>query len=101
MKPEEEKSQQEKLEEEISLLVNKIKNTEYDLQNMFKGNAFVKSKLENTKKILEEKQKLLEQIKSQPQTRKALNKIESGVVESQNLTEEQVSLVRTFIEKEI
>lgn len=60
MKPEDEKTEIEKLEEQIIELKSKIKNTEYDLEHMFKGNALVQQKLINAKKSLEEKQKLFD-----------------------------------------
>ena len=60
MKPEDEKTQEEKLEESILELKSKIKNTEYDLEHMFRGNALIQQKLVNAKKSLDEKQKLLD-----------------------------------------
>ena len=59
MKPEDEKTQKEKITEEIQELKAKIKNTEYDLANMFKGNSLLEEKLAISKKSLEEKEKLL------------------------------------------
>ena len=62
MKPEDEKTEVEKLEEQIIELKSKIKNTEYDLEQMFKGNALIQQKLSNAKKSIEEKQKLFDNL---------------------------------------
>jgi chromosome segregation ATPase len=57
MRPKEEMSQIEILDEEIASLKSRIKNTEYDLLNSFKGNSFINQKLISSKKQLEEKEK--------------------------------------------
>jgi predicted nucleic acid-binding Zn-ribbon protein len=59
-----EQSEKEKLTQEIEDLKSKIKNTEYDLANMFKGNSFIEQKLVISKETLEKKEKLLEQLNS-------------------------------------
>ncbi len=69
----------EKILDEISELKTRIKNTEYDLAHMFKGNAFLEEKLNIAKTNLESKQKLLQELESQPEEKAA---------EVQNMKEE-------------
>ncbi len=103
MRPDEEKTQQEKLGEEIDNLKTRIKNTEYDLENMFKGNAFLEKKLDNSKKELGEKQVLLEKIKSQPGSAKELSRVEKKIVEPETeaITGEQEEIVKELVEGEV
>ncbi|MFA5019940.1 MAG: hypothetical protein WC533_02475 [Candidatus Pacearchaeota archaeon] len=102
MVPEEERSEQEKLEEEIAELKNRIKNTEYDLANMFKGNSFLEQKLVNSKKQLDEKKGILEQIKQNPMQKKNLDKIEAGLDEEDVVvSKEQEDFLNEEIEEEL
>jgi predicted nucleic acid-binding Zn-ribbon protein len=100
MRPEEEKTEIEKLEEEIDSLNSKIKNTEYDLSNMFKGNAFLTKKLETANQALTEKQQLLEKIKSQPESFEKLKQIEHNI-EEEIISKEQEEIVQDLIEEEL
>ncbi|MAG07575.1 hypothetical protein CMI46_02060 [Candidatus Pacearchaeota archaeon] len=101
MKPDEEISKAEKLENEIDSLKSKIRNTEYDVKNMFKGNALVEEKLNNSKKLLDEKQKLLEEVKKNPKSEEALEKVEEKIVEGEAISEEQAGIIKDSVEKEI
>lgn len=101
MKPHEEKTQAEILESEIASLKSKIKNTEYDLANSFKGNALVESKLKNAQAILSEKQQLLLEIKNNPSANKELNKTEKNLLQGDNISEEQRKIVKDIVESEI
>ncbi|MEM3074847.1 MAG: hypothetical protein QW727_02815 [Candidatus Pacearchaeota archaeon] len=100
MKPEDEKTQTEKLEEEIVALQTRIKNTEYDLAHMFKGNEIIEQKLKNTKELLKEKQELL--AKLNPEQLKKLRKIESKIEEKNvtSLTKEEKDFIEAEIESE-
>jgi len=101
MVPEEQRPEQEKLEEEIAGLVNRIKNTEYDLANMFKGNSFLEQKLTNSKKQLDEKKKALEQIKQNPKQKQKLEEIEAEVDEENSsvMSKEQEDILNEEIEE--
>ena len=101
MIPDEEKTHKDKLEEEIAELMNRIKNTEYDLMNMFKGNAFLQKKLENSQKALAEKKALLEQIKASPKSSEELDKIEKSMESDENISKEQEGLISKIIEEEL
>jgi hypothetical protein len=101
MKPDEEISKAEKLENEIDSLKSKIRNTEYDVQNMFKGNALVEEKLNNSKKLLDEKQKLLEEVKKNPKSEEALEKVEEKIVEGEVISKEQEGIIKDSVESEI
>ncbi|MEA3329855.1 MAG: hypothetical protein U9Q06_03870 [Nanoarchaeota archaeon] len=101
MRPEEEKPQEDKLTEEIDSLKSRIKNTEYDLANMFRGNALLKTKLSNSQKELEAKQVLLEKIKSQPASAENLQMIENELVKDENISQEQEKIIDELVEKEL
>ena len=77
--PEDEKKETEILEEEIAALQTKIKNTEYDLTHMFKGNEIIEQKLHNTKGLMAEKQKRLGEL--DPEQKKKLEQIEKQIEE--------------------
>jgi len=77
--PEDEKKETEILEEEIAALQTKIKNTEYDLTHMFKGNEIIEQKLHNTKELMAEKQKRLGEL--DPEQKKKLEQIEKQIEE--------------------
>jgi len=74
MKPDDEKTQQEKLEEEIYELEKRIKNTEYDLANMFKGNAMLENKLKISKESLKTKKDSLQNIGKNPEISREIEK---------------------------
>jgi len=103
MKPDEERSETEKLEEKIKALQNRIKNTEYDLANMFRGNALLEQKLENSKKELLEKEALLAKIKSTPKSAQELKKIENNITENNTepISQEQEKILKQEIEQEL
>tara|TARA_Y100000310_G_scaffold260845_1_gene269946 strand:- start:175 stop:486 length:312 start_codon:yes stop_codon:yes gene_type:complete len=98
--PEDEKTEQQKLEEEIAALQTKIKNTEYDLQHMFKGNEIIEQKLHNTKTLMEEKQNRLGEL--DPTQKKELEKIEEKIEEPETtqITEDQEKILDEMIEDE-
>ncbi len=100
MKPEDEKTETEKLEEEIATLQTKIKNTEYDLNHMFKGNEIIEQKLHNTKKLLEEKQERL--IKLNPEQKDKLKKFEAKILEKKDapISKNQEKMIHEMIEEE-
>ena len=103
MVPEEERPQIEKIEEEIAALKSRIKNTEYDLANMFKGNAFLTQKLENTKKQLEEKKSILDELKKQdPKKAQKFEEFEDKVIEKEStaFSSEQEEIIEKEIEKQ-
>ena len=101
--PEDEKTQTQKLEEEIAALKTKIKNTEYDLTHMFKGNDIVQQKLENTKKLLEERQGLLSELTGGKDKTKEIRELEDKITEKDDvsISEEQNALINEEIEKEL
>ncbi len=101
MKPEENKTDIEKLEEEINNLKSKIKNTEYDLANMFKGNNMLEKKLESAKKNLIEKQELLQKVKSQPESSEKLKEIENNLEKDNSISKEQNKITEDLIEEEL
>ena len=74
MKPDDEKTQQEKLEEEIYELEKRIKNTEYDLANMFRGNAMLENKLKISKESLKTKKDSLQNIGKNPEISREIEK---------------------------
>lgn len=98
--PEDEKTETEKLEEEIAALQTRIKNTEYDLTHMFKGNEIIEQKLHNTKKLMEEKQNRLAQLN--PDQKKKLQKFEKQVDEPEitAMTKDQEKMINEMIEDE-
>lgn len=79
MRPNEEMSELEVLEGEIASLKSKIKNTEYDLMNSFKGNNFIQQKLVNSKKSLDEKEKRFEELNKLLQNNKGFKEFEDNV----------------------
>jgi septal ring factor EnvC (AmiA/AmiB activator) len=98
--PEDEKTEQQKLEEEIAALQTKIKNTEYDLTHMFKGNDIVEQKLHNTKKLMEEKQDRLAEL--DPNQKKRLVEVEKKVVEEKvtTISQDQEEILDDILEDE-
>jgi Tfp pilus assembly protein PilN len=103
MVPEEERSEIEKLEEEIQLLKSRIKNTEYDLKNMFKGNVLLDQKLKNSKKTLEEKHNILQQLRQQdPKKAEKFKELEENIEEKSttSATEKQEEIIEQEIEKQ-
>ena len=101
--PEDEKTQTQKLEEEIAALKTKIKNTEYDLTHMFKGNDIVQQKLDNTKKLLEERQGLLSELTGGKDKTKEIRELEDSITEKDSvpISEEQNALIDEEIEREL
>ena len=95
--PEDEKTQTVKLEEEVAALQTRIKNTEYDLKHMFRGNQIVEQKLHNTKQLLEEKQNSLAKLTNTQV--KEVKKIES-ILEDSNITPISKDQ-KAFIDEEI
>ena len=103
VKPEDEKTDKEKLEEEIAELRTRIKNTEYDLTHMFKGNSFLEQKLSISKKSLEDKEKILMELTdNQTNKTKQIRKMEDEVTEINKtaVSEAQEEIVEEEIEKE-
>ena len=100
MKPEDEKTETEILTEEIAALQTKIKNTEYDLQHMFKGNEIIEQKLHNTKKLMEEKQNRLFELN--PDQKKKLIEIEKQIDEPKEteISIDQEKILNEIIEDE-
>jgi hypothetical protein len=92
----------EKIEAEIERIQNRIRNTEYDLLNSFKGNKLLETKLENSKKLLESKQGILEGLKQNPQTAQKLEQLEENISEKNtiNISPEQEKQIESEIEKE-
>ena len=101
MRPEDEKTVQEKLEEEIAELKSRIKNTEYDLAHMFKGNNMLENKLINSKKTLEERQAALKELQNNKPPK--LKEVEIKLVEedAEIISSEQEQIIDSEIEKEI
>ncbi|MFA6022652.1 MAG: hypothetical protein WC781_01040 [Candidatus Pacearchaeota archaeon] len=100
-----EKTEKEKIEEEISELKTRIKNTEYDLQHMFRGNSLLEQKLDISKKTLDEKTKLLNELAgstTEDKTEK-MRKIKEEINERENLTisKEQEIVLESEIEDEL
>jgi len=101
MKFDDEKTQEEKLEEEIAALKTRIRNTEYDLANMFKGNALLGQKLKNAQQSLEEKSALLTQIKANPKAAEKLEELEEEIADKKidNLAQDQEDLIKKEVEE--
>ena len=101
MKPTDEMTEKEKLEEEIAELKTRIKNTEYDLTHMFKNNSLLEQKLEISKKSLEEKQRLIEAISSSGNEEE--KKISDEIIEEEKeiLPKEQKDRIEEELDKEI
>lgn len=98
--PEDEKTEQVKLEEEIAALQTKIKNTEYDLSHMFKGNDIIEQKLDNTRKLMEEKQNRLGEL--DPTQKRELKKVEEIIEEPEDtsVAKDQEKILNDMIEEE-
>lgn len=96
-------SGKEKLEREIDELKSKIKNTEYDLAHMFKGNSFIGEKLRISNEILKEKEKLLETLESGKTKKEKLKKAEEEISDKEDsiITSEQGEIIEKEIEEEI
>ncbi len=102
-KPEDEKTNKEKLEEDIAELRTRIKNTEYDLAHSFKGNSLLEQKLAISKKSLEDKEKILTELTdNQTNKTKQIRKMEDEVTEIDKtaVSEAQEEIVEEEIEKE-
>tara|TARA_Y100000310_G_C20614666_1_gene779989 strand:- start:883 stop:1197 length:315 start_codon:yes stop_codon:yes gene_type:complete len=100
--PEDEKTQETKLEEEVAALKTRIKNTEYDLTHMFKGNDIVQQKLDNTKKLLTEKETLLGTLKANGKMND-LKKLEDNILEKDKnaISEDQEKIINKAFESEL
>ena len=100
--PEDEKTQEQQLEEEIAALKTRIKNTEYDLTHMFKGNDIVRQKLENTKKLHDEKQSLLSELTGGKDKTKEIRKLEDNIADKKtnSISEDQEEIIEEEIESE-
>lgn len=100
--PEDEKTETQKLGEEIAALKTRIKNTEYDLSHMFKGNDIVQQKLHNTKKLLDEKQGLLSELTGGKDKTKEIRELEDKITEKDEepITKEQNKIIDEEIESE-
>ena len=97
MKPQEEMSEIEILEEEINSLKTRIRNTEYDLANSFKGNGLIQKKLEISKNNLAEKEKRIKELNSLLKGNNEFKKVEERVNEiplSENQKEEIINEVK-------
>ena len=103
VKPEDEKTQTEKLEEEIRALKTRIKNTEYDLANMFKGNPILQDKLDISKKVLNDKLNLLSSISSEKDKTNKIKDFEDKVSEKADipLTRDQEEIIDNEIESKL
>lgn len=95
MKPEDEKTEIEKLEEEIESLKTKIKNTEYDLVHTFKGNSLIEQKLKNSRQSLGQKQKALSLLKPEQIQNSEIQKLK------EEITEKKTAPISAEQEKEI
>jgi predicted nucleic acid-binding Zn-ribbon protein len=98
--PEDEKTEQQKLEEEIAALQTKIKNTEYDLTHMFKGNDIIEQKLHNTKNLMNEKQNRLGEL--DPTQKKQLEEVKEEIEEPTTtpISQNQEKLLDELIDDE-
>jgi len=108
MKPDDEKTEEEKLMEDIAELKSRIKNTEYDLTHMFKNNTFLEQKLVLSKKSLEEKQKTIEAIKAVESDKgkdkkEELREKEDEIAETKQeaISTEQEAVIEEELEKEM
>jgi hypothetical protein len=93
----------EELMEEISALKTRIKNTEYDLTHMFKGNSFLEQKLEISKKSLGEKIRILEDLSSNPDKTQKIKDFEDEVTEKEeiSISQDQEEALEEEIEEEL
>jgi len=100
--PEDEKTPAEKLQEEIIALKTRIKNTEYDLQHMFKGNTLLEQKLKNSHEELETKQNLLLGLSEQNNKAEEIKDFEEEITDKQTtpVSEQQEEKIKQEIEKE-
>jgi len=102
--PEDEKSETQKLEEDVMALKTRIKNTEYDLAHMFKGNDIIKQKLVNTQGLLTEKENLLLNLSGKRNTTptEKVKELEENITESKEepITEDQKRILDEELEKE-
>ena len=100
--PDDEKTQAEKLQEEIIALKTRIKNTEYDLQHMFRGNALIEQKLKNSQQELKIKENLLGELGEQGDKIQEIKQEEQNITEKQktSISEEQEEELEQEIEKE-
>lgn len=102
--PDDEKTQEQKLTEEILALKTRIKNAEYDLEHMFKGNMFIQKKLDNSKTELEEKEKLIQGLQGNSNTDQTqqIRQAEENIAEKQDksISKEQEATIEEAIEEE-
>jgi len=100
-----EKTKKEKLEGEIANIKSDIKNTEYDLTGLFRGNSAIEEKLKISKEQLEKKQKLLEEIsgKSEEEAEQIVESFENEMINKgeKSISEEQEKIEKEDIELEI
>ena len=101
MRPEDEKTMQEKLDEEIAELKSRIKNTEYDLVHMFKGNKMLEGKLDNSKKLLEEKQNVLKELQNNKPEKLKEVEVKLAEEDAEPISKEQEIILDEEIEKEL
>lgn len=102
MEQEKEEISKERLIEEIEELKTRIKNTEYDLAHMFKGNSFLDQKLTISKQALQEKIKILEIINSQKEIKEKAKKQEEEIIEASDIpiSSNQERIIEEEIEDE-
>ena len=103
MKPEDEKTQTEKLEEDIAELKTRIKNTEYDLTHMFKGNNIIKQKLDNSKKLLVEKETLMKEFSGNKDKNQEFKELKEDIAEKKTIpiSAQQEAIIEETIEEEL
>ena len=101
--PEDEKTEEQKLNEDVAALKTKIKNTEYDLAHMFRGNDIIEQKLHNTKELLAEKENnLTKLLGGDIKKEEKFHKMEDQLTEKDTTaaSEEQEKMLDEEIEKE-
>ena len=100
--PDDEKTQEQKLAEEITALKTRIKNAEYDLLHMFRGNQFIQKKLENSKLELKQKQKILQELQGTEDKIKQIKDAEAEIAEKDaiSLSDEQEEKIEEEFEEE-
>jgi len=101
--PEDEKTEEDKLNEDVAALKTKIKNTEYDLAHMFRGNDIIEQKLHNTKQLLEEKQNnLIKILGGDVKKEEKFHEMEDKLADKEDTaaSEEQAKMLDEEIERE-
>lgn len=98
-----EKIDKNKLLEEIEELKTRIKNTEYDLEHMFKGNGLIEQKQVISKKTLEEKLKLLQTLEGTEDKQEKVKLTEEEITEKveNSISQDQEEKIEEEIEEEI